>query len=138
MPSLTQQEDVVIDRIRKDLEDRLEQLLTEVDKLRRALLALGPRGKPAPAPEAASKPRTPARARTRSQSSTASRSRSAPGATKQAVLGTLADGAALTAGEIAAATGISRPTVSTTLSRLAKSGEVVKAERGYRLSAATD
>jgi len=40
--------------------------------------------------------------------------------------------------EIAAATGISRPTVSTTLSRLAKSGEVVKAERGYRLSAATD
>jgi len=41
MPSLTQQEDVVIDRIRKDLEDRLEQLLTEVDRLRRALLALG-------------------------------------------------------------------------------------------------
>ena len=39
----------------------------------------------------------------------------------------------MTAGEVAKATGLQRPAVSTTLSRLAKSGEVVKAERGYRL-----
>jgi DNA-binding IclR family transcriptional regulator len=40
-----------------------------------------------------------------------------------------------TAGEVAAATGLARGTVSTTLSKLAKTGEVVKAERGYRLPA---
>jgi DNA-binding IclR family transcriptional regulator len=51
------------------------------------------------------------------------------------VLGALSDGNAKTAGEVAAATGITRGTVSTTLSKLAKSGEVVKAERGYRLPA---
>jgi DNA-binding IclR family transcriptional regulator len=39
----------------------------------------------------------------------------------------------LTAGEVAKATGLARPTVSTTLSKLAKSGEAVKAARGYEL-----
>ena len=39
----------------------------------------------------------------------------------------------MTAGEVAAATGLGRATVSTTLSRLAKSGEVTKAQRGYSL-----
>jgi DNA-binding transcriptional regulator GbsR (MarR family) len=39
----------------------------------------------------------------------------------------------MTAGEVATATGLGRPTVSTTLSKLAKTGEVQKAERGYRL-----
>jgi DNA-binding transcriptional regulator GbsR (MarR family) len=37
----------------------------------------------------------------------------------------------MTAGEVAAATGLARGTVSTTLSKLAKAGEVLKAERGY-------
>jgi DNA-binding IclR family transcriptional regulator len=49
------------------------------------------------------------------------------------VLAALAGGEAMTAGQIAATTGLARPTVSTTLSKLAKSGEVHKAERGYRL-----
>jgi DNA-binding transcriptional regulator GbsR (MarR family) len=39
----------------------------------------------------------------------------------------------MTAGEVAKATGLARPTVSTTLSKLAKSGEAVKAARGYGL-----
>jgi DNA-binding IclR family transcriptional regulator len=39
----------------------------------------------------------------------------------------------MTAGEVASATGLPTATVSTTLSRLVKSGEVLKAERGYRL-----
>jgi sugar-specific transcriptional regulator TrmB len=39
----------------------------------------------------------------------------------------------MTAGEVASATGLPRTSVSTTLSRLAKSGEVRKVERGYRL-----
>jgi CRP-like cAMP-binding protein len=38
----------------------------------------------------------------------------------------------MTAAEVATATGLARATVSTTLSRLAKNGEVLKADRGYR------
>ena len=45
-----------------------------------------------------------------------------------------AGGEAMTAGQVADKTGLARPTVSTTLSKLAKSGEVQKAERGYRLA----
>ena len=60
--------------------------------------------------------------------------RTAPGATKTAVLQALSGGDALTAGQVAAATGLGRGTVSTTLSKLAKSGEVTKAARGYQLA----
>jgi DNA-binding IclR family transcriptional regulator len=42
----------------------------------------------------------------------------------------------MTASEVAAKAGLARPTVSTTLSKLAKSGRVEKAERGYRLTRA--
>ena len=54
------------------------------------------------------------------------------GQTRAKILEALKDGPK-TAGEIAAATGIGRGTASTTLTKLAKSGEVVKAERGYKL-----
>ena len=50
------------------------------------------------------------------------------------MLAALASGEAMTAGEVAAKLGLARPTVSTTLSKLARSGEVQKAERGYRLA----
>jgi DNA-binding IclR family transcriptional regulator len=49
------------------------------------------------------------------------------------VLEALADGAAMTAGDVAAATGLPPSTVATTLSKLAKRGELLKAERGYQL-----
>jgi DNA-binding transcriptional ArsR family regulator len=64
---------------------------------------------------------------------TATRSRAASGGTRNAVLKALSDanGNALTAGEVASATGLGRASVSTTLSKLAKSGEVTKAQRGY-------
>ncbi len=39
----------------------------------------------------------------------------------------------MTAAEVAAATGMKATTVSSTLSKLAKSGEAVKATRGYSL-----
>ena len=64
------------------------------------------------------------------------RARTAPGATKSKVLGALSTDAGLTAGEVASATGLTRGTVSTTLSKLAKTGEVTKAKRGYQLPAA--
>ena len=41
----------------------------------------------------------------------------------------------MTATEIAKVTGISAGTVSTTLNNMAKTGELTKAERGYRLPA---
>jgi DNA-binding IclR family transcriptional regulator len=40
----------------------------------------------------------------------------------------------MTAGDVATATGLGRASVSTTLSKLASSGEVTKAARGYQLT----
>jgi hypothetical protein len=100
----------LIDRIRHDIQERLEQLVAEAEKLRRALVALDPREK-------------------------GPRARTAPGATKAKVLGVLSTDGAMTAGDVAKATGLARGTVSTTLTKLAKTGEINKAERGYRLPA---
>ena len=137
----------LIDRIRHDIQQRLEQLLAETDKLRHALVALDPRErvsskptatKPQPIRKRAVNPsdtakRTPARASaSASNGATASR-RTRPGETQTKVLAALSRDQASTAGEVAKATGLARPTVSTTLSKLSKTGAVVKAERGYRL-----
>ena len=50
------------------------------------------------------------------------------------MLAALESGEAMTAGQVATRAGLPRPTVSTTLSKLAKNGEIQKAERGYRLT----
>jgi DNA-binding transcriptional ArsR family regulator len=136
----------VIDRLRKEIQDRLDQLLSEADKLRRALIALDPRGghaTPAPSTRARRSPApsaaegttaTPARRRSAGSgpaASTSSRQRTAPGATRKQVLDALSTNRGMTAGEVAAATGLARGTVSTTLSKLAKNGDVTKADRGY-------
>jgi DNA-binding transcriptional ArsR family regulator len=147
----------MIDRIRHDIQQLLDQLLAEVDKLRHevdklrhALAALGPRERSKPKPEttksqptarrAAKTPDAPKPTRARTRTRTASTAngasastRTAPGETKTKVLAALSSDQALTAGEVAKATGLARPTVSTTLSKLSKTGEVVKADRGYRL-----
>jgi biotin operon repressor len=140
----------VIGQLKQDIQERLDELLAEADKLRRALIALEPRQRP-PAPSA--RPASDAPVPTRSspkpdlanapsvrQPSRAAGtpSRSASGATKTTVLGALSNDGALTAGEVAKATGLGRATVSTTLSKLAKSGEIAKAQRGYRLPKSTD
>jgi uncharacterized membrane protein len=140
----------VIDQIRKDIEARLEQLLAEIDKLQHALGALDPRKarrgagsngasaakakvpKTARTKETAGKT-TVARTHVRPVSPRAASGRTARGATKAKVLSALSPDGGMTAGEIAKAAGLGRGTVSTTLSKLAKSGEVVKANRGYRL-----
>jgi hypothetical protein len=136
----------LIDRIRKDIQNRLDSVLSEADKLRKALVALDPRGSSSSAGQAtppvprATRPGTGARrpaprtpASRTGPASRRSRRRTPPGATKRRVIDALSDGSAKTAGEVAAATGLARGTVSTTLSKLARSGELVKAERGYRL-----
>jgi CRP-like cAMP-binding protein len=140
----------VIDRLREQIQERLDQLTGEIDRLRKALAALDPRPSKPPArkPPARStaavtetKPAAsttkPAAARRTSPPTTRSPRRTAPGATKTSVLAALAGGDAMTAGQVADMTGLARPSVSTTLSKLAKSGEVEKAERGYRLPTAT-
>ena len=119
----------LIDRIRKDIQDRLDTVLSEADKLRKALQALDPRGGSTPTAS-----RRTSSARPPQRRSTSAR-RTPPGATKRRVLQALSDGKAKTAGEVAASTGIARGTVSTTLSKLSKTGEVVKAKRGYRVPA---
>ena len=140
----------MIDRLREQIQERLDQLAGEADRLRKALAALDPRSSKAPArkPPArrraqptATKPAPSATkgtpARRTSQPAARSARRTAPGATKASVLAALAGGEAMTAGELATKAGLPRGTVSTTLSKLAKSGEVEKAERGYRLPTAT-
>ena len=122
----------LIDNLRKQLQERLDQLLSEAEKLRRALAALDPRGRSTPAPPTSRRPR-PASTPQRRPQTRRPRRRTAPGATKARVLEALTDGNAMTAGEVASTTGLPTATVSTTLSRLAKSGQVLKAERGYRL-----
>jgi hypothetical protein len=132
------------------IQERLDQLLAEADKLREAAAALDPRSsssaarkpaarKPAPAaapePKAAATKRAPAKQTSKPAART--RRRTAPGATKTTVLAALASGDAMTAGQVADKTGLARPTVSTTLSKRSKSGEVQKAERGYRLASST-
>jgi DNA-binding transcriptional ArsR family regulator len=140
----------LIDRIRHDIQHRLDQLLAEADKLRHALAALDPRERSTPEPKptssqptakrAANTPKAPKQTSARTRTLAASTAngagasaRTAPGETKVKVLAALSSDQALTAGEVAKATGLARPTVSTTLSKLSKTGEVVKAARGYGL-----
>jgi DNA-binding transcriptional ArsR family regulator len=163
----------MLDQLRHDIQTRLDELLSEAEKLRHALAALSSRvgatrpetggssstpparRRTRPAPASAS--RKPARSRktAKSQPTTdgaspkASRAttpangassapaRTAPGATKAAVLAALAHGSAMTAGEVANATGLGRATVSTTLSNLSKAGELTKAARGYVIAGQT-
>jgi hypothetical protein len=72
------------------------------------------------------------RAAARPKPAAASTARAPRGANKAKILGSLKSGAK-TAAEIAKETGISTGTVGSTLSKLAVSGEVVKAPRGYQL-----
>ena len=140
----------MIDRIRHDIQQRLDQLLAEADKLRHALAALDPRDhsdrkrktttsqptatRAAKTPDAAKpttgRTRTPTASRANGASAA---TRTPPGETKAKVLAALSSDQALTAGQVAKGTGLARGTVSTTLSKLSKTGEVIKADRGYRL-----
>jgi DNA-binding transcriptional ArsR family regulator len=124
----------VIDTLRKQIQGRLDQVLAEAEKLRKALVALDPRSAPPP-----SKPKVRSRAagRPRQASAIPAPARTTPGATKARVLSALSQGQEMTAGEVAAATGLARGTVSTTLTRLAKTGEICKAQRGYALPSTT-
>jgi CRP-like cAMP-binding protein len=169
----------VIDQFRQQIQRRLDEVVSEADRLRQALAALDPRGRrpresaPRRRGAEAARPRaaeatavagtatagtsTPNRrsatarrstattagaatatraTRSRARQASASAAGRAPsGSTKAAVLGALKRREAMTAGQVAETTGLGRASVSTTLSKLSKSGEVQKAKRGYRLAA---
>jgi predicted Rossmann fold nucleotide-binding protein DprA/Smf involved in DNA uptake len=123
----------------KQIEDQLKrhrELTDELERLRSALSRL----------EGEARSRVRARRRNRTPTAKpaggttptrAARAASAPrraprGQNKGKVLDALKDGP-MTASEIAKVTGIGTGTVSTMLTKMAKSGELVKAERGYKL-----
>jgi DNA-binding transcriptional ArsR family regulator len=122
-------------RQHRDLSEELERLRGALDRLEGGVGARV-RGRRTPARTASRRPTAVADRSAASKSSAAAtrrRGAAAPrGQTRARILEALKDGPK-TAGEIAEATGIARGTASTTLSKLAKSGEVVKAERGYKL-----
>ena len=131
----------MLDHLRRDITTRLEELIGEADKLRHALTALTPgqrNGTTATASHSTSAPTVSARSSAprsrpaKTKTAGPSSARTAPGQTKTAVLEALAGGEAMTASEVATKTGLAATTVSTTLSRLAKAGEITKADRGYQ------
>ena len=79
----------------------------------------------APPKPQASRATTPAK-HAREQCTNSHRSRSPPRRTKAAVLAALAHGRAMTAGEVANATGLDVPTVSITRSNLSEAGELTQ------------
>jgi CRP-like cAMP-binding protein len=121
----------------KHIEEQLQQhqqLSDELERLRGALSRLEG--------EARSRVRTGRRSRkpaaesagsvTRRVTLAGAPTRAPRGQNKAKVLDALKNGP-MTASEIAKATGIGTGTVSTMLTKMAKSGELAKAERGYQL-----
>ena len=106
----------MIDRLREQIQERLDQLVHEADRLRKALAALGPGSSKPPATKPAATEREgdapkrpssqPKQAATRRTSTPRSPRRTPPGATKASVLAALAGGEAMTAGEVAKKTGL--------------------------------
>lgn len=120
----------------KHIEDQLrqhERLTNELERLRDALTRLegAARSRVRASRRPAAKPADgPTRASAAKRASAPAR---APrGQNKAKVLEAL-KGGPMTASEIAKATGIGSGTVSTLLTKMAKSGELAKAERGYKL-----
>ena len=106
-----------IEKQRKDLDKRLKPLLDQLSDLDDALRRLAPRDGRKPA---ATKP---------------SPSQRAPrGANKQAILAVLKEQPGASASEIATATGIKSTVVSSSLTNLAKQGEVKRTKRNGRVT----
>jgi predicted Rossmann fold nucleotide-binding protein DprA/Smf involved in DNA uptake len=123
----------------KQIEDQLKQhekLTDEVERLRDALSRLEEQARSHPSSGRRNRKPAVKRAaettRTRTANAASSPARAPRGHNKVKVLDALTDGPK-TASEIARVTGIGTGTVSTMLSSMAKSGELAKAERGYRL-----
>jgi CRP-like cAMP-binding protein len=133
---------VIVDQVKarlKQIEDQFSQnqrLVDELERLREVLVdlehAVVSRLEGGHPP--ATKPTEPARRPNAAKATKAPAPARAPrGQNKARILGALKGRGPMTASEIAKATGIPVATVSTTLAKLAKTGELAKAERGYTL-----
>ena len=123
----------------KHIEDQLKRhhkLTDELERLRDALSRLEGEARSRVSPGRRNRKPTAKPAgsatRTRATKQASAPARAPRGQNKAKVLDALKDGP-MTASEIAKATGISAGTVSTMLTKMAKSGELAKAERGYKL-----
>ncbi len=108
------------------LADELERLRAVVKDLERMVSRVSGGPPPAAKPAAQAKPRAAAKRATQP-------ARTPRGQNKAKILQALRGREPMTASQIAKLTGIPAPTVSTTLTKMAKTGELVKAERGYTL-----
>ena len=121
--------------------DELGRLRDVVKDLERAILTRlsgepGPAAEPterAPRQRAPKRSRAARRSRAATRASAAKRATAPRGQNQAKILAALKGSRPMTASEIARLTGISAGTVSTTLTKMAKTGELTKAERGYRL-----
>jgi hypothetical protein len=117
---------MTIEELREHIERRLREAREEVARLEAALDALGHGSGNAAAVGVAKAHRQP-------RAQAAPKRRRAPrGATRHTVLEALADGNAMTAGQLATATGLPRERIAPELSKLVKTGSLVKADRGYK------
>ena len=130
----------------KQIEDQLKQhqtLTDELERLRDALSRLegaarsrvsagARRRRPAAKPAGGATRASPAKPTSTAKRASA-RATAPRGQNKAKVLEALKGGDPMTASEIAKATGIGAATVSTLLTKMAKTGELAKAERGYTL-----
>jgi hypothetical protein len=120
---------MMIEELRGQIEQRLTEVREEADRLQAALDALG-HGAANATPVDVAKPRRQSRAQAPRR-----RRRAPRGATRQAVLEALAGGNAMTAGQLATVTGLPRERIAPELSKLVKTGELVKTDRGYKTPA---
>jgi CRP-like cAMP-binding protein len=113
----------------------LGRLRDVVKDLERAILSRssGELVRAAEPAERAPRQRAAKRSRAATRPSAAKRAAAPRGQNQAKILAALKGSQPMTASEIARLTGISAATVSTTLTKMAKNGELTKAERGYRL-----
>ena len=115
--------------------DELGRLRDVVKDLERAIMSRFS-GEPVPAAEPierAPRQRAAKRSRAATRPRAAKRATAPRGQHQAKILAALKGSRPMTASEVARLTGISAATVSTTLTKMAKTGELTKAERGYRL-----
>jgi hypothetical protein len=121
----------LLDEIRSEINSRIEELrplVQEAESLQRALDALG---KPSTRPQ----PNGRRSRRTRSSRGGATaRSPRERVTMRAAVIDYLRENPGSTAGDVAKALNLNRNSLGTRLAQLAKSGELVKAQRGYSVA----
>jgi hypothetical protein len=121
----------LLDRIRRELDDRVAQLRPAAEELARLQLALEALDRLSATP-AAARPAAPARraARAAPRRRRGARPRAAPGQTQQRVIDQLRSGPGTSSTAVAQALGISANAAAATISRLVKQGRVTRLKTG--------